>query len=181
LAEAAKKPMDEWVIHAYETAVAHLKGQPVIEKKEAPIKSSLKGTELAMFKKGKEIYAREGFCGTCHQPNGKGLAASGFPPLAGSKWAIGNEDRLIKVVLKGMMGPLDVNGVKYPGQVPMTPFAALLNDEEIASVLTYVRNSFGNKAPVVTAAKVKKVRAATAAKKDFYTPEKLLAEHPMEK
>jgi mono/diheme cytochrome c family protein len=181
LEEAKKMPLDEWMVYAHEAAVAHLSGLPVVEKKEDGAKPSLTGTDLAAFNKGKDIFLKEGYCGTCHQPDGKGLAASGFPPLAQSKWVTGNEDRLIKVVLNGMLGPIEVNGAKFPGQVPMTPFGGLLNDEEIASVLTYVRNSFGNKAPAVSAAKVKSVRAATAAKKDFYTPEKLLAEHPLEK
>ncbi|MFT3705962.1 MAG: HEAT repeat domain-containing protein [Agriterribacter sp.] len=181
LEEAAKKPLDEWMVYAHEAAVAHLKGLPVVEKKEDDTKPALTGTDLALFNKGKDIFFKEGYCGTCHQPDGKGLAASGFPPLAQSKWVNGSEDRLIKVVLNGMFGPIEVNGVKFPGQVPMTSFGGLLNDEEIASVLTYVRNSFGNKAPAVSADKVKKIRAATRDKKDFYTPEKLLAEHPLEK
>jgi len=80
-----------------------------------------------------------------------------------------------------MLGPIEVNGTKYPGQVPMTPFEGLLNDEEVAAVLTYVRNSFGNQATPIQADQVKKVRAETQNKKDFYSPEKLLQEHPLEK
>ena len=78
------------------------------------------------------------------------------------------------------MGPMEVLGKKYPGQVPMTPFEHMLKDEEIAAVLTFVRNSFGNKADPVLAEQVAKIREA---KKDFYglySPEKLLIEHPME-
>lgn len=180
LEEAARKPLDEWMIHAYETAVAHLNDKPVLAYKEEKIVSSLKGDDLAMYKKGKEIFAMDGYCSTCHQPDGKGLPASGFPPLAGTKWVTGNEERLIKVVLKGLLGPIDINGRKYPGQVPMTPFEGLLNDEEVAAVLTYVRNSFGNAASVIQPATVKKVRASVQSKKDFYSPDKLLKEHPLE-
>ena len=78
------------------------------------------------------------------------------------------------------MGPMEVLGKKYPGQVPMTPFEHMLKDEEIAAVLTFVRNSFGNKADPVLAEQVAKIRES---KKDFYglySPEKLLIEHPME-
>jgi mono/diheme cytochrome c family protein len=181
LEEAAKMPLDEWMVHAHEAAVAHLNGKLVREHKEEQIISSLKGDELALFTKGKEIYARDGYCNTCHQPNGRGLSASGFPPLANTKWVTGNEERLIKVVLKGLLGPIEVNGKQYPGQVPMTPFEGLLNDEDVAAVLTYVRNSFGNQAPAVQPESVKKVRAAIESKKDFYSPEKLLSEHPLEK
>ena len=62
----------------------------------------------------------------------------------------------------------------------MTPFRGMLNDEELASVLTYVRNSFGNKALPVSPEKVKQVRASTKNKTGFYAPEELLREHPME-
>ena len=63
----------------------------------------------------------------------------------------------------------------------MTPFRGLLNDEEVAAVITYVRNSFGNKASVVSAEEVQKVREATKGKSGFYAPDELLKQHPMEK
>ncbi|RRB04960.1 PVC-type heme-binding CxxCH protein [Larkinella rosea] len=181
LAEAAKKPLDDWMVHAYETAVAHLKGENVKPLKEKATVSSLKGAELALYNAGKEIYGKEGYCTTCHQADGKGLAASGFPPLNGTPWVIGNEERLIKIALKGLLGPIEVAGKNYPGQVPMTPFGGLLNDNELAAVLTYVRNSFGNTASAISPEQVKKVRAATESKKDFYAPDQLLKAHPMEK
>ncbi len=181
LAEASKFPMDKWTIHAYETAVAHLNDRPVKEEKKKEVDSGLKGEEQKLFTTGKEVFMREGYCSTCHQPDGKGLTAAGFPPLTGTHWVLGSEDRLIKLVLNGMLGPMEVQGVKYPGQVPMTQFAGLLKDEEIAGVLTYVRNSFGNKASAVMPATVKKVRAATKNKVGFYSPEELLKLHPMEK
>ncbi|WP_234734228.1 PVC-type heme-binding CxxCH protein [Tellurirhabdus bombi] len=181
LEEAKKMPLDDWMIHAYETAVAHLNDKPVKKEKEVAVKTSLKGKELELFTLGKTIYNKEGYCVTCHQADGKGLVSSGFPPLASTTWVTGNEDRLIKIVLKGLLGPLEVNGKKYPGQVPMTPFGGLLNDNEVAAVLTYVRNSFGNQAAAIQADQVKKVRAATESKKDFYSSEQLLKAHPMEK
>lgn len=177
--EAGKKPMDEWIVHAYETALAHLEGKSVQQKKEEGIQTDLKGAERQLFIKGKDIYAREGFCATCHQPDGNGLSASGFPPLARTPWVEGDEERLIKIVLKGLQGPMEILNTKYSGQVPMTPFEGMLNDEEVAAVLTYVRNSFGNKAPAVTPEKVKEVRAAVNNKKGFYSPSELLKQHPM--
>ena len=104
----------------------------------------------------------------------EGLSLSGFPPLSKSSWVAQDDDRLIKLTLKGMYGPLELDGKKFPGQVPMTPFGGLLSDDEIASVLTFVRSSFGNKAPTVNPAKVKQVRDATKERLDFYTPEELL-------
>lgn len=179
--EAGKHELDDWMVNAYDAAVAHLNGHALDEKKERSVQTTLTGAQETAFLKGKEIFEREGFCSTCHQPDGKGLEASGFPPLKGTKWVLGNEDRLIKVVLNGMLGPIEVLGKKYPGQVPMTPFGGLLKDDEIAAVLTYVRNSFGNNAPPITAEKVAQVRSATKDKKGFYSPEELLKQHPLEK
>jgi mono/diheme cytochrome c family protein len=181
LTEASKHPLDEWMVPAYETALAHLNGSERIVKKEEPILTDLKGNERDLFVKGKAIYARDGYCNTCHQSNGKGLESSGFPPLAGTTWVTGSEERLIKLVLKGLYGPIDVLGKKYPGQVPMTPFAGMLNDDEVAAVLTYVRNSFGNKASAILAEKVKATRASVQDKTGFYSPEELLKQHPLEK
>lgn len=181
LAEAKKMPLDEWMIHAYDAAVAHLKGENVKDENEEGSNVKLKGKELALFNQGKQIYSIEGYCRTCHQPDGKGLPDSGFPPLANSQWVTGSDERLIKLVMKGMLGPIEVNNKKYPGQVPMTPFGNLLKDEEIAAVLTYVRNSFGNTGTAISPEKVKQVRKKIENKKDFYSPEQLLKEHPMEK
>ena len=179
--EAGKSPLDEWMQPPYETALAHLNGREVETKKPDVPQTTLTGSAADLYIKGKSIYGRDGFCGTCHQPDGKGLPASGFPPITGNNWVIGSQDRLIKLVLNGMQGPIEVDGKQYPGQVPMTPFGSLLNDEEIAAVITYVRNSFGNKASVVTPEKVKEVRAATKTKTGFYSPEELLKQHPLEK
>ncbi|HAD21537.1 MAG TPA: dehydrogenase, partial [Opitutae bacterium] len=142
--------------------------------------SHLSAKHKKLFVDGSEIYSREGHCITCHQGNGKGLPGSGFPPLAGTTWTVGNSDRLIKLTLKGLMGPIEVLGQKYPGQVPMTPFEHMLNDQEIASVLTYVRNSFGNKATPVETEDVARVRKEV---KDFvglYSPDALLKDHPLD-
>jgi mono/diheme cytochrome c family protein len=100
--------------------------------------------------------------------------------LSGTEWVTGSEDRLIKIILKGFMGPIEVNGKSYEGQVPMTPFEGLLKDQEVAAIATYIRNSFGNKASVVQAEKVAQIRAALKKKKDFYQSTKLLKEHPLE-
>ncbi|SFB49776.1 c-type cytochrome, partial [Algoriphagus aquimarinus] len=166
---------------AYEAAVAHISGLSVKEKKEEDIKSSLTGSDRELFILGKEIYAREGFCSTCHQPDGQGLSASGFPPLADTPWVTGNEERLIKIVLKGVMGPITVKGKDYPGQVPMTPFEGMLDDSQVAAVLTFVRNSFGNQASAISPDLVKKVREEIKDHTGFYQPADLLKAHPMEK
>lgn len=178
--QAGKHPLDDWMINAHATALAHLNDHAVGEIKEETVQTHLEGTERELFIKGKEIYAKEGYCATCHQADGKGLSASGFPPLANTRWVQGNEERLIKLTLHGLLGPMEVLGEKYPGQVPMTPFGGLLKDEDMAAVLTYVRNSFGNKASAITPEQVKAVREATQGRTGFYSPEELLKEHPLE-
>jgi mono/diheme cytochrome c family protein/glucose/arabinose dehydrogenase len=179
LEEAQKKPLDDWMVHAHETAVAHLSGRSVKKVKEVYSTTNLKGKDFEAFNQGKALYSKEGFCITCHQADGKGLPGSGFPPLSGTEWVTGSEDRLIKIILKGLMGPIVVDGKNYEGMVPMTPFEGMLNDQELAAVATYVRNSFGNKASVVSPEKVKEVRAKLQGKKAFYQSKKLLKEHPL--
>ena len=113
------------------------------------------------------------------EDDGKGMDPA-FPPLAGSNWVTGDPARAIKLTLHGIMGPFELNGKKYDGLVPMTPFGGLLGDQEVAAVLTYVRNSFGNKAAAVQPAEVARVREATKDRKLFYQTTELLQEHPLE-
>lgn len=181
LEEAGKHPLDDWMLDAYETAIAHLEGRTREERAQELIVTNLKGNDQTLYLQGKEIYNREGFCATCHQPDGGGLPSSGFPPLRQTPWVTGSEERLIKLVMKGMQGPLEINGTHYPGQVPMTPFEGLLNDEEIAAVLTYVRNSFGNQASPVDPALVKKIREEVRSYKGFYSAQELTQYHPLER
>ncbi len=176
LANMEKKPMDD----ALRLIFNYVK-QPSGEVKNPNLTNKPLDKKSGIYVKGMEIYNKEGYCGTCHQPNGLGLEDSGFPPLAKSKWVSGSSDRLIKLVLHGLYGPIEVNGKQYPGNVPMTPYNSLLSDEEVASVLNYVRNSFGNTSSViVTPEKVKTVREATKKQKGFYSPKELLKLHPME-
>ena len=134
------------------------------------------------YKKGSEIYQRESHCATCHLTHGKGNA-NVYPPLANSPWVLGDKDRLIKMTLHGVWGKMKVNGKTYDparGVPPMTAFRSLLKDDELASVLTFVRNTWGNEASPITAADVKRVRKETKDRTTFWTPDDLLAAHPME-
>ena len=178
--EAGNKPLDEWMVNAHVTALAHLSGEIVKSEGDEKIETHLTGPNRDLYVAGKKIYHRDGMCATCHQGDGEGLVASGFPPLSKSEWVNNSEELLIKISLKGLMGPMEVRGKAYSGLVPMTPHEGLLTDEEMAAVLTYVRNSFGNKSSVITAAEVKTVRAGIADRTGFYLPEDLLKEHPLE-
>lgn len=180
LSIAKSKEVDSYMKQSLEFADAIFAGAAVEEEKERVVVAPehLSKEDAQLFVKGGAIYARDGYCMTCHQANGEGLPDAGFPPLSGTKWALGDPDRLIKLSLKGLMGPIEVNGKIYPGQVPMTAFGGLLNDEEIASVLTYVRNSFGNNASAIGAAQVEKVRVEVKDKADMFSPDDLLKQHP---
>ena len=180
LAEAGKKPLDEWMVSPFSTSQAHLQGQSLKSDKRESVTTALTGEQRDFFMEGKDQYEKDGYCGTCHQANGRGLKASGFPPLEKSKWVTGDEERLAKLILKGLHGPIEVLGESYPGQVPMTPFEGLMDDREIASVMTYIRNTFGNEAGVVSPDLVSKVRSEIEDKVGFYSPTELLTEHPME-
>ncbi len=182
VAIASKLPLDEWNKNAAKTAMSRLEGVQdavVDEHPLPPIPTHLTPPEQKQFAAGHEVYFRDAHCATCHQPDGKGLDPA-FPPLNGSGWVTGDPQRLIKLTLHGMMGPFELNGKKYAGLVPMTPFGSMLKDDEVAAVLTYVRNSFGNKAPAIQPGQVSAVREATKGQQGFYMAEDLLKEHPME-
>jgi mono/diheme cytochrome c family protein len=109
----------------------------------------------AAIARGKTVY--ENTCLACHQPDGSGVPNMN-PPLVKTKWVLGDKKALAKIVLKGLQGgEIDIDGDKFHN--PMPPLESVLKDQEIADVLTYVRNSFGNKASLVTVAEVKALRA----------------------
>ncbi len=183
VALASAQPLDEWSKNAAKTATDRLAGVAETEKPEHPIipaPAHLAEAAQKQFLAGQEVYQREGHCVTCHQPNGAGLDPA-FPSLVKSPWVTEDPNRLIKIALYGLMGPMEVNGKKYDGQVPMTPFGGMLKDDEIANVLTFVRNHFGNQAAPISADQVKAVRSANAQRLMFYNVDELLKEHPLKK
>ena len=101
---------------------------------------------------GKLVYST--YCGTCHQMDGKGDSGR-FPTLVATDWVTGDKERLVRIVLNGMEGSIEVNGAFYSGLMPQHSF---LSDEEIAEVLTYIRQSFGNDASGVSPEEVGQVR-----------------------
>jgi mono/diheme cytochrome c family protein len=103
---------------------------------------------------GAQIFSSR--CASCHQPTGAGLPGV-FPPLAGSEFANGDASTLASILLLGIKGAVTVKGTTYNGLMP--PFGQQLSDAEIAAVASYVRASFGNKSPPLTAEVVKAERA----------------------
>jgi nitrite reductase (NO-forming) len=119
----------------------------------APASPSRALTLAERISEGERIYNRT--CMACHQTNAQGIPGI-FPPLAGSDYLMADPVRAIHVVLEGLQGEIVVNGKKYNSV--MTP--QNLSDEEVANVLSFVMNSFGNKASMVTPEQVAGVRAA---------------------
>ena len=111
----------------------------------------------AQIKAGESVY--QTVCLACHQADGKGLPGA-FPPLAGSDYLLGDKDRAVGVVVRGLEGEVVVNGIKYNSVMPaMTQ----LSDQEIADALTYAMNSWGNQGGAISVAQVAAVRAKAAA------------------
>lgn len=108
----------------------------------------------ASIAKGKTVYMQT--CVSCHQVDGGGVQNMN-PPLINTTYVLGDKTKLITIVLNGFNESVEIEGNTYSNTMPSHDF---LKDEDIANVLTFVRNSFGNKAPAVTTAEVTKVRAA---------------------
>lgn len=147
---------------------------------EERVPSRMYGESAELWKLGREVYLKEGSCVTCHQKDGQGLKPA-FPPLAGSEWVSQSDSHLVKIVLDGLNGPITVRGVEYgpdKGSPPMPGYRSLLKDREVAAVITYVRNAFGNRGPAVSPETVTKIRAATQNRTGFWTAEELRRDKP---
>lgn len=110
-------------------------------------------TSQTSMKRGKQVFDMT--CITCHQKDGGGVPHLN-PPLIKTEYVLGDKSRLIQIVLKGLNQPIEIEDEKYTNVMPAQ---TQLNDQQIADVLTYVRNSFGNKASAITVAEVKAERA----------------------
>ena len=118
---------------------------------KAPAKKAA-GVSAALLAPGKSVYTQ--YCLTCHMADGLGVDGMN-PPLAKTDYVLGDKARLTNVLLNGLQG-VEIGGEQYHGVMPAQ---ASLTDAQIAAVLTYVRNSFGNKASAISAGEVKAVRA----------------------
>jgi mono/diheme cytochrome c family protein len=122
---------------------------------------------------GRKVFEQN--CALCHQATGLGVPAEGKPPLAGSDWVLEEgPNRVIRIVLNGLQGPITVSGQQY-GQLAMTPFRDVMSDAQIAAVVTHIRNSWGNKASPVMPEQVKAIRDATSNRTTSWTAPELLA------
>lgn len=116
-----------------------------------------------VHERGLAVYSRT--CIACHGPDGKGVKGV-FPPLLGSDWITGDKKLPVQIVLHGLMGPVEVSGKSYNNVMP--PLGTTLSDQEIADVVTYVRQSWSNDASPVKADEVARTRAETSEQKMMY-------------
>ncbi|MEN8737721.1 MAG: c-type cytochrome [Akkermansiaceae bacterium] len=146
---------------AYEAKELIVKAVPPKPAKTEPTKSIVsteKSIDPAIMELGKSLYDKPGSCVTCHQPNGAGMPGA-FPPLTNSEWVSGPVENLVRIQLHGLQGPIKVNGQDYQGvMMPVNDAIFEQSDENIAAVLTYVRNSFGHSSSAVTPEDVAKHR-----------------------
>lgn len=137
-------------------------------KPAAPKAPPLTAEQQKLLDAGKATY--EATCVACHQPHGLGQEALA-PPLVGSEWVSGSDQRLVRIVLHGLRGPIKVKGQEYEMEMAAL---GILDDDQIAGVLTYVRREWGHSYPPVESATVKKIREETVKREDAWTAEELL-------
>ena len=129
---------------------------------------ALTADEQSRFDMGKALYA--GVCAACHQPHGMGLDGLA-PPLLDSEWVLGSHERLARIALHGVRGPLKVKGTTYSLDMPpMGVFA----DDQLAAILTYIRREWDHGAEPVSPEQVKAIRSAEAKRQDSWTQDELL-------
>ena len=131
-----------------------------------------------MMTKGQAVYQK--ICFACHQNDGSGKPAGSpvplAPPLTGSDW-LNDDDRIIRVVLRGLSGEITVGDVTMTGVMP--PAHMLLTDKEIAQVLSFVRNNWGNEGKLISPRRMAQIREATKARQIPYTVKEILEAHPL--
>ena len=133
-----------------------------------PVVPPLTVAEQARFDLGKKLYG--GTCAPCHQPHGLGQEGLA-PPLVDSEWALGSEQRLIRIVLHGVSGRLKVLDRTYWLDMPAL---GVLSDEQVAAILTYVRREWEHTAAPVNPVTVRSIRAATTARDQSWKEDELL-------
>jgi Cytochrome c, mono- and diheme variants len=132
--------------------IAQTKKKVVIKSNAVKTKTASAGDPTQQStERGKAIYKL--YCLACHQPDGGGVGTLN-PPYT-KEWTGGDKSRIIKMILKGSSGKVEIDGDKFSNTMPAQPY---LTDQQLADVLTYVRKNFVNASPV-SAAEIKAVRA----------------------
>ncbi len=137
--------------------LAALGGGPTLFAADPPVRASAPAATPAEMKAGRQVFMQ--ICFSCHQVHGEGMPGL-FPPLAKSDFLLADPNRAVGIVLHGRQGPITVNGRAFNNVMPQLG----LNDRQIADVMTYILNSWGNSGGAVTATDVARIRQSFAAK-----------------
>jgi mono/diheme cytochrome c family protein len=148
-----------------ETHVALQGREPVTAQRAAAARTAAASSPVEA---GRRVY--ENACQTCHQANGRGVSGI-FPPVVGSRWVTGDPATLVRIVLGGLRGPIEVAGETYNGAMPA--WANQLSDDEIAAVLTYIRQWEANSAGPVEPSLVADLRPESEERAGPWTVEAL--------
>jgi len=142
------KDFDQWIKES-------LKGP----QREIDPATLLKGGHLASYNRGKHLYSNEAGCFGCHGPDGAGLDGLG-PQLEGSDWVTGDQERLIRILLHGLTGPIKINGKHFesPAFMPGLVQNPTMTDQTIADLATFVRANWTNRAPQIESKFVAQIR-----------------------
>ena len=141
------------------------------ERETRPILAKLTPDEERRRILGEAVY--NATCYSCHKSDGRGQPDQ-VPPLADSDWVNGKPDLLVRIVLQGLHGPIEVNGQKWNLSMPALGHSPLLNDERLAGVLTYIRRAWDNYGDPVPPELVASIRQTTAGRSIPWTAEELL-------
>lgn len=124
---------------------------------------------------GEKVFAVR--CASCHQANGLGIAGQ-YPPLDGSNWVTSDPGIISNIILKGLKGEIVVKGETYGTSAAVNMAAVAISDREIANVVTYVRQAWGNNAEEISEGEVASIRSESAEQQDQWTGDQIISMYP---
>jgi mono/diheme cytochrome c family protein len=124
---------------------------------------------------GEKVFAVR--CASCHQANGLGIAGQ-YPPLDGSNWVTSDSGIITNIILKGLKGEIVVKGETYGTSAAVNMAAVAISDREIANVVTYVRQAWGNNAEEIFEDEVASIRSDSAEQQDQWTGDQIISMYP---
>jgi mono/diheme cytochrome c family protein len=136
---------------------------------EPPRAAPLTAEEKGLYERGRRQFAAS--CAACHQRSGLGMDGKA-PPLVDSEWVLGSPDRLVRIVLNGVIGPIHVDGKLYGGFE--MPAVLNMSSEEIAETLTFIRREWGHQAGAVGVDAVRRVKREVEDREEPWTEKELL-------
>lgn len=142
-----------------------------LQRPQRPEYPPLTDQERRRLELGKSVYVVA--CSACHRSDGRGLPGQA-PPLVDSSWINGPPERLVRIVLHGVTGPIRVHDVTWDLHMPGQAYNPLLNDKRLAAVLSYVRRAWDNYGTLVDTNLVAAVRAETSWRRQPWTEAELL-------